>query len=114
MKKCSIISLLFLLFHSGVALAQQTGTDTVSITIEKAEQQFINNNLQILAQRYNIDATKALIIQARLYPNPNINISQGAYNTQTGKWFQTNYTDGEVSYQVSQLIVLSHKIKKGV
>lgn len=112
LKKIKIISI-FLLLLSIHTHAQLPAIDTVSISMGKAEQLFIKNNLQILAQKYNVDATKALIIQAKLYPNPNFNFAQGAYNTQTGKWFETG-TNGEEAYQLSQLIVLTRKIKKQV
>jgi cobalt-zinc-cadmium efflux system outer membrane protein len=112
--KFRVISILFILVHPGISIAQFPKQDTLNLTIIKAEQLFINNNLQILAQKYNVDATKALILQARLYPNPNINFIQGAYNTQTGKWFEQDYKNGEQAYQISQLIVLSRKINKQV
>ena len=105
--------LLILFCQSKVSLAQLPKFDTIGITLEKAEQLFLKNNLQLLSQKYNVDATKALIIQAKLYPNPNFNFAQGAYNPQTGKWFEIG-ANAEEAYQVSQLIVLSHKIKKQV
>ncbi|MFI5196546.1 MAG: TolC family protein [Chitinophagales bacterium] len=113
----SICILCMFFWHTHITYAQDQKlpvVDTVKMDIKQAEKQFIDSNLQMLAQKYNVDATKALIIQARLYPNPNINFEQGAYNTQTGKWFQTNAAQGEEAYQVSQLIVLSRKIKKQV
>jgi len=113
MKKYSIIIPAAILFNLTIASAQMPKIDTAAISIEKAEQQFIANNLQLLAQKYNVDATKALIIQARLYPNPNFNVEQGAYDQVTGKWFETN-SHGEEAYQLTQLIVLSRKIRKQV
>ena len=62
--------------------------DTLKMTIREADSIFIARNLQLLAQKYNVSATKAMIIQARLYPNPEINFEQGAYNPQTKKWFE--------------------------
>ena len=105
--------LLFFTIVSNTSWAQLPKVDTVNLTLDKAEQQFLANNLQILAQKYNVDATKALIIQAKLYPNPNFNVEQGAYDQVTGKWFETN-SHGEEAYQLTQLIVLSRKIKKQV
>ena len=87
------------------------GVDTLRLDISQAEHMFIDSNLQILAQKYNVDATKALIIQAKLYPNPNIGIAQSAYDPWNGKWFETG-ANAEEAYQVSQLIVLSRKIRK--
>jgi outer membrane protein, heavy metal efflux system len=101
-------------FQSFVLRAQNTKTDTVGITLAAAEQQFLAHNLQIIAQKLNVDAAKALIIQAKLYPNPNISGSIGAYNSTTKQWFPLSGTQSEQAYQVSQLIVLTHKIKKQV
>ncbi len=103
--------LMFFIVVSNLVGAQLPNVDTVKISLNKAEQQFLANNLQILAQKYNVSATKALIIQAKLYPNPNFNVEQGAYDPATGKWFETN-AHGEEAYQLTQLIVLSRKIRK--
>jgi outer membrane protein, heavy metal efflux system len=102
-----------LLFITAASRAQLPVVDTVTIKLADAEQQFLAKNLELLAQKYNVDATKALIMQAKLYPNPNFNITQGAYNPQTGRWFQTN-GQGEEAYQLTQLVVLSRKIHKQV
>ena len=87
--------------------------DTLKINLANAEKTFMDSNLQIIAQKLNVDATRALIIQAKLYPNPNFNFTQAAYHPETNKWFELG-ADAEEAYQVSQLIVLSHKIKKQV
>jgi len=86
--------------------------DSLQLTIEKAEETFLKNNLLLLAQKYNVDASQALILQAKLYPNPNFNLEQGAYNTVDHKWFEMDYANGEEAYQLSQLIVLSRKVHK--
>ncbi|MBC7722830.1 MAG: TolC family protein [Pedobacter sp.] len=81
------------------------------------EKIFLEKNLQVLAQKYNVEVAKALIIQAKLWPNPNINISNGIYNTQNKRFFQIadrDSTFGEQGIQLSQLIVLAGKIKKQV
>jgi len=106
-----LLTLFIIVSH--LVSAQLPNVDTVNISLDKAEQQFLANNLQILAEKYNVNATKALIIQAKLYPNPNFNIEQGAYDQVTGKWFETN-SHGEQAFQLTQLIVLSRKIKKQV
>ncbi len=104
---------------------QQFNSDTLSISLPQAEKMFLDKNLQLLAQKYNVDATKALILQARLWPNPNFNISQVLYNTQTRKFFQVKrvtgsdaptdpMNDGEEGLQVTQLVLMAGKIKKQV
>jgi cobalt-zinc-cadmium efflux system outer membrane protein len=107
---CLILLPIHTIYAQGTTLP---ASDTLRLEIKQAEKLFLDHNLQLLAQKYNVNATKALIIQARLYPNPNFNLTQGAYNTQTGKWFQTN-SQGEEVYQLTQLVVLSRKIKKQV
>lgn len=52
--------------------------DTVRLTLPEAEQRFVQNNLQVLAQRYNITAAQALAVQARLIDNPTILVDQNA------------------------------------
>jgi cobalt-zinc-cadmium efflux system outer membrane protein len=52
--------------------------DTVRLTLPDAEQRFVQNNLQLLAQRYNITAAQALAVQARLIDNPTILVDQNA------------------------------------
>lgn len=95
------------------ALPPNFNRDTLHLDLSKAEKIFLDSNLQLLAQRYNVAAARALIIQARLWPNPNINIAQGAYNTQTHKWFQIADPDNaQQAVQLSQLILLAGKIKK--
>lgn len=100
-------SLILLGLFTSVGLKAQThATDTLRLTVKQAEQLFIKNNLLLLAQKYNVDATKALIIQAKLYPNPNISYDIG-----------TNRPSGYSSEQAAQLqqeIVLTRKIKKQV
>ncbi|HEV7621701.1 MAG TPA: TolC family protein, partial [Flavisolibacter sp.] len=87
--------------------------DTIHITLPRAEELFLKNNLALLAQKFNISAQQAFVIQSKLYPNPNINIVQGAYNTQTKRWFQTG-KEGEEAVQLQQLILLAGKLNKQV
>ena len=112
-KKTRFLQLIIALFFCNFLCSGQGITaDTLKISLREADSIFIAKNLQLLAQKYNVDATKALIIQARLYPNPMINFVQGAYNPETKKWSEQDFTNGEQAYQISQLIILSRKIKK--
>jgi hypothetical protein len=54
------------------AQTQSTVVDTVRLTLPDAEVRFVQNNLLLLAQRYNITAQQALAVQARLIDNPTI------------------------------------------
>ena len=48
--------------------------DTLKISIEQAEKQFLEKNLQVLAERYNIDIADAAVVQAKLIDNPTIGV----------------------------------------
>ena len=94
----------------------QVRTDTVSIKLDSAEKLFLGGNFTLLAQKYNIQAQKALEIQSKLYPNPNLSVYYSLYNTQTKKFFPvgSGTSGGELSGQVSQLIYLAGQRNKQV
>lgn len=100
----------------GFTAFSQTKADSLQLSIGQADSMFLQKNLLLLAQKYNVDAQKALIIQARLYPNPNIAVESGLYNTVSKKFFArgTTETGGEVATQLSQLIILAGKRNKQV
>ena len=87
--------------------------DTLHLTLDSAENIFLRQNLSLLAQRYNIDAQKALVIQSKLYANPNFNIAHGLYNTQTYKVLPFG-SQGETSAGLSQLVMLAGKRNKQI
>jgi cobalt-zinc-cadmium efflux system outer membrane protein len=87
--------------------------DTLQLPLDSAENIFLQNNLLLLAQKYNIDAAKALIIQAKLYPNPNISFSSVFYQTQTKKILPVG-SDGEIQSSISQMILLARKRNKQI
>jgi len=94
-------------------ITAQLPVDTLQLKLPEAEKLFLDSNLQLLAQRYNIDAQKALIIQARLWPNPNFSISHGLYSGTLNKFFPTGAND-ETSAAISQLILLAGKRNKQI
>src|SRR5271170_4589398 len=67
----------------------QPPQDTLRLTLPEAEKMFLDSNLQLLAQRYNIDANQALVIQARLWPNPNFSVGHTLYSAQLRQFFPT-------------------------
>lgn len=90
-------------------LSKASPTDTLSLTLQETENMFLQKNLLLLSQKYNVAAAKALVLQARLWNNPNFTFTQGAYNPETGKYFQTGSATGEEAVQVQQLILLAGK-----
>ena len=107
------LGIIILIFTHSCSAQTKLSNDTISLNLRNAEDTFLKNNLSLLAQKFNIGAQKAFILQAKLYPNPSINFVQGLYNTQTGKWFQTG-SDGEEAVQLQQLVLLAGKINKQV
>ena len=93
-------------------------TDSISLQVDSAESIFLRNNFLLLAQQYNIDASKALVIQAKLLPNPNFSFSRGPIIPITDA--QSNYphsnffSNSENAVQVSQLILLAGKRNKQI
>ncbi len=62
-----------LLFSGSYALAQ---TDTIYLSPVQAEDIFIKQNLQLIAEKLNIDKAESAIIQAKLWPNPTLTLDQ--------------------------------------
>src|SRR3978361_1985276 len=100
MQKAIIIFSIIFIFFAGKVNAQNK-VDTVLLTFKDAEKIFLQNNLSLLANKYNIDVNKALIKQARLWDNPVLSTDQNVYD---GKFFQHNANAGQVYIQVMQLI----------
>jgi len=100
MKK--LFALLLLILTHQVGLAQKT------FTLEECESQFLKNNLFLLASQYNIDASKALTIQARIWDNPTITAELNAYNPERNQYFDIG-KEGQKAFGIEQLIYLGGK-----
>lgn len=85
--------------------------DTVRLTLPDAEQRFVQNNLLLLAQRYNITAAQALSAQARLIDNPTITLDQNAVqqaiHRQEAAGSNPDLNRNQVAVQVQQLFALA-------
>ena len=97
----------------GLLLRAQPGLDTMRLSLPLAEKMFLDSNLQLLANHYNVDASKALVIQAKLLPNPNFSIGHTLYSGTLNKFFPTGAND-ETTVGLSQLIQLAGKRNKQV
>src|ERR1700754_3258287 len=96
----------------GIAVGQPR-QDTLRLPLAAAEKMFLDSNLQLLAQRYNVDATQALVIQARLWPNPNFSVGHTLYSGALNEFFPTGRND-ETTVGLSQLILLAGKRNKQI
>ncbi|MBZ4042489.1 TolC family protein [Flavobacterium hibisci] len=100
MKK--LFALFLLIAMNQMVLAQKT------VTLEDCETQFLKNNLFLLASHYNVDASKALTIQARIWDNPVISAELNAYNPDRDKYFDIG-KQGQKVFGIEQLIYLGGK-----
>jgi cobalt-zinc-cadmium efflux system outer membrane protein len=107
-RRLCMLALLMPVFQCFRAFSQ---TDTLKITISESEKIFLQNNLSLLAARYNIDANKALIRQAKFWDNPVISTDQNIYDSQGG-YFKHDQTNGQVYVQAMQLIRTAGKRNK--
>lgn len=84
--------------------------DTLQLSIEEVDSLFLHQNLLLIASQLNVDANKALIIQAKSYPNPHVSIGLDAYDSQNKKPFFIGQS-GEKAFEFDQLILLGGKRK---
>lgn len=104
-------------FHIRVSAQSMPAQDTLSLTLQQAERLFIDSNLQLLAEHYNIRSAQALVEQARKWDNPMLVTDQNIYTN--GKWFThgrnaMGNSNGQVFVQVQQLIKTAGKRGKQV
>lgn len=90
-----------------------------TITLADLENQFIQNNTQLLASKYNIDKAQAEIIQEKLLPNPTLSISEvnlwKTYNVETQPYLFGKYGQNQqIAVELEQLIETAGKRKKRV
>lgn len=97
-KLCAFLLVLL----SPVVLAQKT------VTLQDCESQFLKNNLFLLASQYNIDASKALTIQAKIWDNPSLTAELNAYNPERNQYFDIG-KQGQKAFGIEQLIYLGGK-----
>lgn len=62
-----------------MAVANLNAQDSLRLTIAKAEDIFLKNNLSLLAAQYNVNASEALIQQAKVWDNPTLAAETDAF-----------------------------------
>lgn len=105
----AFLFLLFLLLAGKVCTQQVAGT----LTLKEAEQRFLERNLSLIAERYNIDMAQAQVLQAKLFENPVISLEQNVYNRLNGKYFDFG-KEGEAVVEIEQVIHLAGQRNKQV
>ena len=105
----AFLFLLFLLLAGKMCAQQVAGT----LTLKEAEQRFLERNLSLIAERYNIDMAQAQVLQAKLFENPVISLEQNVYNRLHGKYFDFG-KEGEAVVEIEQVIHLAGQRNKQV
>ncbi len=95
------------------SVGAQQPADTIKISLQQAEQMFANNNLRLLAAKFNVSAARAAVLQAQLWNNPTITVGQNVYNQFTHRYFDLS-SEGNTDVQVQQLILLAGKRDKQI
>ncbi|WP_374329200.1 TolC family protein [Soonwooa sp.] len=96
-------SLIFV--FSGLFGAQQ------KMTLADCEVAFQKNNLQLLAEQYNLSMADADIVQSKIWPLPELSLQVNVYNPEDKKVFDAAHSK---SVSVSQLIFLGGKKKNEI
>ena len=105
----AFLFLLFLLLAGKMCAQQVAGT----LTLKEAEQRFLERNLSLIAERYNIDMAQAQVLQAKLFENPVISLEQNVYNRLNGQYFDFG-KEGEAVVEIEQVIHLAGQRNKQV
>ena len=109
----AVLTVTSILVHS-----QEIYRDTLSVTLNQADSIFLVQNLSLLAEKCNVEAAKARIIQAKLFRNLNFSISQNIFNPYYQSMGAKKYFDltdkGDMAIQVQKLILTAGKRNKQI
>lgn len=117
--KTPILLVIFFLSSICSVCYGQIKPDTLRIYPEEAEQLFLRNNLSLIAERLNIDQANALILQAKVWPNPNlsideINLNRNSTSESIPPLFGSFARNQQFTVQLEQLILTARKRKKNI
>ncbi|NLU95815.1 TolC family protein [Chitinophaga sp. Ak27] len=91
----------------------QAQNSVQTVTLQSVEDSFLIKNYLLLAQRYQIDASKALVRQAKMWSNPSFSTVLGFGSTDKLKPFNVG-SGGETQYNIDQLIQTAGKRNKAI
>ena len=108
---------------TGVPIRAALGpADTLRLTLQEAQQRFVQTNFQLLAQRFNVNLAQATVVQSGLRDNPNVSLLANIYNPAIKKFFpfgpqyepdqNGNASGNTYNVQVQQLLNLSRSRAK--
>jgi cobalt-zinc-cadmium efflux system outer membrane protein len=90
------------------------GQDTLKLTLEQAQERFVQKNFVLIAQKFNVNIAEAGVEQAKLWYNPNLFVETNLYNGYTHKFLPygkqddlVNPTGGVFNIQLQQVLSLT-------
>ncbi len=83
------------------------------LTLKEAEEQLQKNNLQLIAEQYNISASQAAVIQAEIWEQPYLSAEFNAINPQDNRFLDVGGR-GQKGLAIQQLIYLGGKKKNEI
>lgn len=96
---------LSLLFLTAFGLSAQ---DTLHLSIRRADSIFLSKNYYLLAASMDIEAQRAQVLQAKIYPNPIFTADVNAYDPGDNQVLHVGKT-GQKAFQLEQLVILGGK-----
>ncbi len=108
MNKITIVWVaLFSLFFTAKA------QDTLHLNLRQTDSIFLTKNLSLLAARYKVDASKALVQQAKLWDNPTLSTEWNLYNGVKKQFFDVGST-GQKIISIEQVVSIAGKRNKHI
>lgn len=83
------------------------------LSLAEAEKAFVEKNLLLLAAKFQVEAKRALVMQAGLYANPSVFLETNIYNHKTNQILDPTENGSQI-IQVQQLFLLGGKIDKRI
>lgn len=103
-----------ILFFTALIIGRQAlAQDTVYMDLPQVEKNFLQHNLLLLANRFQVQAAEAQVIQARLWENPTVYVDMNAVDPENGKVLHVGKS-GQKAISFEQLIYLGGKKKNEV
>lgn len=116
-RKYSLCCLLLVLID--IKAKAQLVSDTLRISVTRAEALFLEKNLLLLAEKLEIDQADARILQAKAWPNPNfslgeINLWKNSSTEASPPIFGSFGRNQQFAAQLEQLLLTARKRKKNI
>lgn len=88
-------------------------SDSLYLTLQQADSLFLKKNLQLLAERFRLDASQAQVIQASLRDNPTVTVELSTYNNETRRVLDVG-RQGQKTVAIEQLLYTAGKRNKRI